>query len=49
MTMQEMSRLIIGLRGLGLGDKNLADFLLWVESGDEKYKPKTEQEQDKEK
>ena len=40
MNMQEMSRLILGLRKLGLGDKELADFLLWVENGQEQYEPK---------
>lgn len=39
MDMTKMSRLILGLRKLGLGDKELADFLLWVESGDAKYEP----------
>lgn len=43
MTMQEMSRLIIGLRELGLGDKELADFLLWIENGEEQYRPKKEE------
>lgn len=37
--MAEMSRLILGLRKLGLSDKELVDFLLWVESGDAKYEP----------
>ena len=40
MDMQEMSRLILGLRKLGLGDKELADFLLWVENGETQYEPK---------
>ena len=40
MNMQEMSRLILGLRKLGLGDKELADFLLWIESGEPQYEPK---------
>ena len=39
MNMQEMSRLILGLRKLGLSDKKMADFLLWVESGETKYEP----------
>ena len=43
-----MSRLILGLRKLGLGDKELADFLLWVENGERQYEPKPiEQEKDK--
>ena len=37
MNMQEMSRLIQGLRKLGLEDRQLADFLLWVESGAVEY------------
>lgn len=40
MTMQEMSRLITGLRKLGLGDKELADFILWIENGEAQYEPK---------
>ena len=40
MTMQEMSRLILGLRDLGLSGDDVNDFLLYVESGDENYKPK---------
>lgn len=40
MNMQEMSRLILGLRKLGLGDKELVDFLLWVESGETGYEPR---------
>lgn len=35
MNMQEMSRLIQGLRSIGLTDSQMAEFLLWVESGDE--------------
>lgn len=40
MTMTEMSRLIEGLRLLGLSGDELADFLLWIENGDPQYKPK---------
>ena len=39
MNMQEMSRLIQGLRKLGLEDRQLADFLLWVEGGAVEYEP----------
>lgn len=38
--MQEMSRLIKGLRKLGLDDGRVADFMLWVESGEDQYEPK---------
>lgn len=46
MNMQEMSRLILGLRKLGLGDKELADFLLWVENGESQYEPKAIKEKE---
>ena len=40
MTMTEASRLILGLRAAGWDDKAIADFILWIETGDEQYKPK---------
>ncbi len=40
--MQENSRLIIGLREMGWTDTEINDLVLWVETGDEKYKPKKE-------
>lgn len=40
MNMQENARLILGLRSAGWTDTEIADFLLWIESGDEQYKPK---------
>ena len=40
MDMTEMSRLILGRRKLGLGDKELAGFLLWIENGESQYEPK---------
>lgn len=40
MNMQEMARLILGLRAAGWTEKQINDFMLWIESGDEKYKPK---------
>ena len=39
MTMQEASRLILGLRAAGWSDTQIADFILWIESGDPQYKP----------
>ena len=47
MNMQEMSRLILGLRKLGLSDKELTDFLLWVENGEKQYEPRPLNEQKK--
>ena len=40
MTMTEASRLILGLRAAGWDDKAIADFILWIETGEEQYKPK---------
>lgn len=41
MNMQESARLILGLRAAGWTDTEIVDFLLWIESGDEQYKPKS--------
>ena len=40
MTREENKRLILGLRELGLTGDEVTDFILWLESGEEKYKPK---------
>ena len=40
MTMTEASRVILGLRAAGWKDKDITDFILYVETGDEQYKPK---------
>ena len=39
MNMQEASRLIIALRNAGWTDTAINDLILWMETGDEKYKP----------
>lgn len=39
MTMAEASRVILGLRAAGWDEKAINDFILWIETGDEKYKP----------
>ena len=39
MNMQETARLILGLRAAGWTDTEIVDFMLWIESGDEQYKP----------
>lgn len=41
MNMQETARLILGLRAAGWSEKEINDFLLFIESGEEQYKPKT--------
>ena len=40
MDMQETSRFIMGLRAAGWDEKRINDFILYIESGDEQYKPK---------
>lgn len=40
MNMQEASRMILGLRAAGWNEKDINDFILFVETGDEQYKPK---------
>ena len=45
MNMQENARLILGLRAKGWTDTEIADFLLYIESGDEQYKPKPSEEE----
>ena len=39
MTMAETARFLLGLREIGLSDKAIADFLLWIETGEDQYKP----------
>ena len=39
MNMQESARLILGLRAAGGSEKKINDFLLFIESGEEQYKP----------
>ena len=40
MNMSESSRIILGLRAAGWDKKSINDFILWVETGEEQYKPK---------
>ena len=39
MNMQENARLILGLRAAGWSEKKINDFILFIESGDEQYRP----------
>ena len=41
MNMQEMTRFILGLRAAGWNEKTINDFLLFIGTGKEQYKPKT--------
>ena len=40
MNMQENARLVLGLRAAGWSEKEINDFILYIGSGDEQYKPK---------
>ena len=40
MNMQEVSRMILGLRAAGWNDKDINDFILYIETGEEQYKPR---------
>ena len=40
MNMQGTYRIIIGLRAAGWDEKQINDFLLFIETGEEQYKPK---------
>lgn len=42
MTMAEAARLMTGLRSAGWSDTRIVDFVIWVETGDEQYRPKEE-------
>lgn len=44
MNMQEVARLLIGLRADGWSEKKINDFLLFIATGDEQYKPNGEKE-----
>lgn len=39
MNMSEAARVILGLRAAGWDEKSINDFILWVETGEECYKP----------
>lgn len=46
MNMQETARLILGLRSAGWSEKEINDFMLFIESGEEQYKPEKKTETD---
>ena len=39
MNMTEMTRFILGLRAAGWSEEKINNFVLFIESGDEQYKP----------
>ncbi|MBQ7372392.1 MAG: hypothetical protein IJW67_11060 [Blautia sp.] len=40
MNMTENARFILGLRAAGWTEKEINDFMLFIETGEEQYKPK---------
>ncbi len=42
MNMHENARLVLGLRSASWSEKKINDFLLYIETGEEQYKPKKE-------
>lgn len=42
--MTEIARLLLGLRAAGWTEKEINDFVLYIESGEEQYKPKPKTE-----
>lgn len=39
MNMQENARLVLGLRSAGWSEKKINDFILYIATGEEQYKP----------
>lgn len=39
MNMTEVARLILGLRAAGWDEEKINNFLLWIETGEESFKP----------
>ena len=47
MNMQENARLVLGLRAAGWSEKKINDFILYIETGEEQYKPEPDEKKDK--
>ena len=47
MNMSETARLILGLRAKGMSDTEITNLILFVETGEEQYKPKKESKEKK--
>ena len=46
MNLQEMVRFLMGLREIGLTEKEINDFLIYIASGNDEYKPRRAVRQD---
>lgn len=44
MNMQENARLVLGLRAAGWSEKKINDFILYIETGEDQYKPEPDKE-----
>ena len=44
MNMSETARFILGLRAKGMSDTEITNLILFVETGEEQYKPKEDKE-----
>lgn len=44
MNMTENARLVLGLRAAGWSEKKINDFILYIETGKEQYKPEPDKE-----
>lgn len=45
MNTKEAARIILGLRAAGWDEKDINDFILFVETGEEQYKPKAKKDE----
>lgn len=45
MNMQENARLILGLRSAGWSEKKINDFILYIETGEDQYKPEPDKKE----
>lgn len=43
MNMTEVARMLLGLRAAGWSEKEINDFVLFIETGEEQYKPKAKE------
>ncbi|MDE5818041.1 MAG: hypothetical protein K2N41_04425 [Lachnospiraceae bacterium] len=43
MNMQENARLVLGLRSAGWSEKKINDFILYIETGEDQYKPEPDE------
>lgn len=49
MNMQENARFVLGLRSAGWTEKKINDFMLFIETGEDQYKPNPDEESKEEK